>query len=815
MLSSNAAWDRSAVLSPWSSFDIRGDTSTPRIVPSRGRPSLSVCTFTSNAPEMVALALAPWRRIADEIVVAVDDRVARDRLDVLFSVADRVIRSPYVAPLEANLQWLHAECRSDWVMRVDGDEVPSAALIERLEAGGWDEGVTHVNVPRRWLWTGADHVLDHSPWWPDFQLRLVRRGMAGFPTAVHQPPEVAGPGRYLEEPIYHLDLLLQDEQARLAKALRYESQRPGLRSEAGLGQNVGFYVPERFVGDLHTTPVPDADAQVLREVIAAASGSTSSSTEVAGSARQGVELARRDHTVPKPGSAKVDVFDAGPASWIAGNQVRLVVRVENRSESAWWWNEEPPIRVGGKVLDQDGNQCGPEFRAELPCVVEPGSAELVPLVVSAPWRAGPYALEVGIVREGVAWFDSIARHPVEVRRQRRAVISAGISPHRHLGDDLIVRSALAALAVHRPDVEVTLLAIDPSDATGRFGGASAHDATRIVHRSHRVGLGTGLRHVWALRRDARRHRLGRRLRSPAHAEFLDSLASADVLVLLGAGWMTSRYRISQLLPKLAEAEAAQQLGIPIVFESGTIGPFDNRVDVALARRILRPAARVSVRDGVRSRRSALEMGIDERSIIEVPDAATWSPMRDDDAAHAWLQQRGLDPRCGWAVVSLRDPRDPGASEDGGGVTEAVAEVIDALDRIGVPCVFVPHCVDTAIDDRVAAAEVASLAPLVIDDEMQADQVIVGLIRHATVAVGNRFHLALIADAAGVPAVFLATSSFDDQRSESFSGGNVEIVQPAEAVGAVLAAVERGRGEPGPMWSSQLFTAALSGYIDRD
>ena len=53
------------------------------------------------------------------------------------------------------------------------------------------------------------------------------------------------PRELLEEPIYHLDLLLHDQSAREAKAREYESLRPGLSAAGGGPQNL-YYLPEEW-----------------------------------------------------------------------------------------------------------------------------------------------------------------------------------------------------------------------------------------------------------------------------------------------------------------------------------------------------------------------------------------------------------------------------------------------------------------------------------------------------------------------------------------------------------------------------------------
>ena len=137
-------------------------------------PRISVVCFTNDPPARVAAALAIVAPIAHEIIVAVDDRVDARTLGPLHAVADRHIRAEFVHPLEANLAWLHDQAKGDWVLRVDGDDVVSEALVRRLSTPGWDAGITHAYVSYRWLWDQPDQMLAQPPWWPDPALRLAR-----------------------------------------------------------------------------------------------------------------------------------------------------------------------------------------------------------------------------------------------------------------------------------------------------------------------------------------------------------------------------------------------------------------------------------------------------------------------------------------------------------------------------------------------------------------------------------------------------------------------------------------------------------------
>ena len=64
-----------------------------------------------------------------------------------------------------------------------------------------------------------------------------------FTPETHVPVKAIGPSRYLEQPLYHLDTVLNSRESRAAKAARYERLHPGKRV-AGRPLNEAFYLPE-------------------------------------------------------------------------------------------------------------------------------------------------------------------------------------------------------------------------------------------------------------------------------------------------------------------------------------------------------------------------------------------------------------------------------------------------------------------------------------------------------------------------------------------------------------------------------------------
>ena len=145
---------------------------------------------------------------------------------------------------------------------LDGDEVPSAELLGALPQLVADESVAQIRLGRRWCFPDARHWLAERPWWPDYQVRLVRPGSnLDFDLRVHGGARRDLPARYADESIYHLACLLSTFAERRRRVRRYEAERPGLVAVGGGPMNDTLYVPEHFA-TLRPMAVPPEDAEV-------------------------------------------------------------------------------------------------------------------------------------------------------------------------------------------------------------------------------------------------------------------------------------------------------------------------------------------------------------------------------------------------------------------------------------------------------------------------------------------------------------------------------------------------------------------------
>jgi polysaccharide pyruvyl transferase WcaK-like protein len=771
--------------------------------------------FTDAPSPLVAASLRRVRPVASEIVVAVDDRVDPETLGPLRDVADRVLRAEFVHPLEANLAWLHRQATGDWVLRLDGDDLVSDALVRRLATPGWDEGITHAFVPYRWVWGPPGHVLDQPPWWPDPALRLIRNlaGIARFPHGAHEVAEVAGDARFLAEPLYHLDLVLRSEAARSEKVAGYEDLNPGHRTDRGWSVSTAYYLPERLSPPPRTTLVPGVDQAAIAEVLAAAAAPGPEPDPDAASDLPHVSAADRRSPAPQPGDLGIRILSHEPLPVVAGRSAIVTAALTNRGDRPWDPADEPAEALGGRFFDAVGAQVGFEVREALPGPVAPGEEVLARVALPAWTPSGATRLDLGLVQDGVGWHDAVASIPLTIEQGRRVLVRTGLSTFGHLGDDLITREVLSALAIGLPDVVPMLLAHPTDGIAERFGCEVVESP--VAQASLASKAAEPNRRSRDLVNQARLMARGQPPADPAVADALAPFAAASALVLAPGGGLASRYSAEALMVCAIEALIARAFGLPVLLEGPSIGPIETRRDNSAIAQLLNDAQRVTVRDRA-SADAARRIGraVEPEVVPDPASAALRHLGRGPADAAAWLASVNVPPERRYVVVSLRD----GSPSDLAHL-ETVRRALAALPE-HTAWIYLPHC---TADDGLHPDDLAVLradqwagAHLVPFDPGLGDRAAVGLIAGATMTIGTRFHLSVLAAAAGTPAVCLVGDDYDRLRVRGLRSAPgvrvVELDEPDAAEAAVQDLLAAPRPQPTPAWDAAAFAAALGAVL---
>ena len=384
--------------------------------------TVSAIVVTRHPSERVVELLGSVRSVVDEVVAVVDDRAGEHGLGALEPLADTVALFHFEHAIERQWEWIASLAASDWILWLDDDELPSPALVASIRDLIEATDVTHYLVRRTWIWPDAACGLAEPPWAPDFSPRLYRASSAlvWYPGILHVPVQQVGPFRFVDTPLYHVDLLRNSEESRRAKAVHYERLRPGLRV-AGRPQNAAVYLPESRAEPPLTAVVPERDREVIERFLGRSEDPIADdASDAAGEAWGcGGDCSRLS------GSLRPTVRDEAVLSFVgpiepayARVERSFEVRVENRGSD--WWSPTgfgvSDVFVSYRWYTADGALVvDGGLRTPLPVAVPPGGSELVVVDLIPPDAPGTYILGVDLVREHVHWFGCDVRVNVEVR----------------------------------------------------------------------------------------------------------------------------------------------------------------------------------------------------------------------------------------------------------------------------------------------------------------------------------------------------------------------------------------------------------------
>ena len=165
---------------------------------SRSRLSVVVITRNEEARLRACLESAAW---ADELVVV--DAESQDKtVQIAREFTDRVLVRPWAGFAEQK-NFAVAQATGDWILSLDADEeIPPELRAEIGALLAAEAAADGYRVPRRNIFWGR--WIRHGGLYPDWQLRLFRRGRGRFvPREVHESVRVEGRVGRLESPLVH------------------------------------------------------------------------------------------------------------------------------------------------------------------------------------------------------------------------------------------------------------------------------------------------------------------------------------------------------------------------------------------------------------------------------------------------------------------------------------------------------------------------------------------------------------------------------------------------------------------------------------
>jgi hypothetical protein len=165
-----------------------------------GTTQLTIVILTKNEEHNIAACIESVRW-ADKVVTF--DSFSEDRTaEIALELGAKVIQHPFRNYADQRDAALEA-VESQWVFFVDADERATPELAAEVRQAIEDETKVGWWVPRHNYIFGR--LTRHAGWFPDYQLRLLKRGHARYDPAreVHEVVVLDGQGGYLKNVLIH------------------------------------------------------------------------------------------------------------------------------------------------------------------------------------------------------------------------------------------------------------------------------------------------------------------------------------------------------------------------------------------------------------------------------------------------------------------------------------------------------------------------------------------------------------------------------------------------------------------------------------
>ncbi|MEK7543318.1 MAG: glycosyltransferase family 2 protein [Patescibacteria group bacterium] len=165
---------------------------------------LSVAIATYNEEKKLDACLASIVSWTDEIVLVDGGSVDRT-LETAAKYKARIIQTDNPPIFHINKQKALEACKGDWILQLDADEVVTPELAKEIrQITDNRQQITDKGyfIPRKNFFCGR--WLSKGGQYPDYLIRLIRRGSAHFPCkSVHEQIVVDGKVGHLNNPLLH------------------------------------------------------------------------------------------------------------------------------------------------------------------------------------------------------------------------------------------------------------------------------------------------------------------------------------------------------------------------------------------------------------------------------------------------------------------------------------------------------------------------------------------------------------------------------------------------------------------------------------
>lgn len=157
--------------------------------------TISVVVNTRNEEEYLPRAIASVKEFANEVVV-VDMESSDNTVEIAKKLGAKVFKHDKLNYVEPARNFGISKASSDWILILDPDEEISKDLAKKIKEIVNTDTIDYYRIPRKNIVFGK--WLEHSRWWPDYNIRLFKKGAVSWNEVIHAVPLTQGQGSDIE-----------------------------------------------------------------------------------------------------------------------------------------------------------------------------------------------------------------------------------------------------------------------------------------------------------------------------------------------------------------------------------------------------------------------------------------------------------------------------------------------------------------------------------------------------------------------------------------------------------------------------------------
>lgn len=150
---------------------------------------ISVVINTKNAAETLEHCLQSVSELNPEIVV-VDMHSSDETITIAKKYKAAVFSYKDIGYADPARNFALSKASSDWILVLDADEYVTSDLVTHIKSFISRDEADIYAFPRKNII--FDTWIEHSGWWPDYQIRLFKKGTVSWEVGVHKRPVTLG-----------------------------------------------------------------------------------------------------------------------------------------------------------------------------------------------------------------------------------------------------------------------------------------------------------------------------------------------------------------------------------------------------------------------------------------------------------------------------------------------------------------------------------------------------------------------------------------------------------------------------------------------